>query len=539
MFKDSFVNSITLISISWVRRSFVIALIFLTFLTPATSGAVQRLALVIGNDTYQNVGALQNARSDARAMAKALEASGFRVTLRTDLTDKTMKEAMRTFKGQIVGGDEVVFYFSGHGVQLGASNYLLPVDIKGESEEQVKDDALALQRVLDDLQDQRAGFSLAIIDACRNNPFKGYGHRSIGGRGLAPTSAATGQMVLFSAGAGQEALDNLGESDRSPNGLFTRVLLVEMKKPGIPVDRVLHNVRDEVVRLAKSVGHDQVPALYDQALGNFYFHSERPSANTSTKLTSVNVESPEEVEQELWNTIKASQDPEDFKGYLESYPSGKFAVIARQKAKNLPGQLLSASGSIANADAASSDMESLSWESVKESSSATQLERYLQEHPNSRYAELAVSKLNQLKLINSQHLIIDCGISTPAVKDFVQHHKYKLIGSNEIEEEVGLGNWVRYVQGMVSKRAVENTVSGLTYSVPLVEVSSEFIKLKTNSSFTVINTNNKTETDWDIAIDRSSGDIVFTTTMSSPMWSTKINVWTGKCKSVDANAKAF
>ena len=127
-----------------------------------------------------------------------------------------------------------------------------------------------MQRILDDLQEKRAKFSLAIVDACRDNPFKGAG-RAIGGRGLAPTTAATGQMIMFSAGNGQQALDKLGEQDRERNGLFTRVLVREMTKPGVTVDRVLRNVRNEVVSLAKSVGHEQTPALYDQAVGDFYF----------------------------------------------------------------------------------------------------------------------------------------------------------------------------------------------------------------------------------------------------------------------------
>jgi hypothetical protein len=123
---------------------------------------------------------------------------------------------------------------------------------------------------MDDLGERKARFSMAIIDACRDNPFKNSG-RSIGGRGLAPTSAASGQMVIFSAGAGQQALDRLGDKDRDPNGLFTRVFLKEMSKPGVPVDRVVRNVRNQVVELAKSAGHEQVPALYDQTLGDFFF----------------------------------------------------------------------------------------------------------------------------------------------------------------------------------------------------------------------------------------------------------------------------
>jgi hypothetical protein len=66
-------------------------------------------------------------------------------------------------------------------------------------------------------------------------------------------------------------LDKLGPTDRSRNGLFTRVFLKEMQKPGVSVDRLVRNVRAEVVELARSVGHEQVPAIYDQAIGDFYF----------------------------------------------------------------------------------------------------------------------------------------------------------------------------------------------------------------------------------------------------------------------------
>ena len=230
----------------------------------------RRLALVIGNDSYKSVQKLVNAKSDARAIAKQLEASGFKVTLQFDLTERAMKDALRAFRTSVEGGDEVIVFFAGHGVQLGAANYLLPVDIRGDSEEQVKDEAIPLQRVLDDLSERKARFSLAIVDACRDNPFKGSG-RAIGGRGLAPAAAASGQMVIFSAGAGQQALDRLGDKDKDPNGLFTRIFLKEMAKPGVPIDRVVRTVRNEVVQMAKSVGHEQVPALYDQTLGDFFF----------------------------------------------------------------------------------------------------------------------------------------------------------------------------------------------------------------------------------------------------------------------------
>jgi uncharacterized caspase-like protein len=232
--------------------------------------ALRRRALVIGNDSYAKVPRLETARADARAIAGALRTLGFEVQDHLDLAERSMKQALRQFKATVQPGDEVVFFFAGHGVQLGGMNYLLPTDIQGESEDQVRDEGLQLQRVLDDMQERGAGFMLAVLDACRDNPFRSTG-RAIGGRGLAPTTAATGQMIIFSAGAGQQALDRLSPADTETNGVFTRVFLREMVKPGLPVDRVLRNVRQEVVRLARSVGRDQTPALYDQAVGDFVF----------------------------------------------------------------------------------------------------------------------------------------------------------------------------------------------------------------------------------------------------------------------------
>ncbi|MDP2809734.1 MAG: caspase family protein [Rhodocyclaceae bacterium] len=301
----------------------------------------KRLALVIGNDSYQKVDALMNARADARAMAKALAAAGFVVTLRLDLTEKATKEAVRRFKAQVGGGDEAVFYFSGHGVQLGGANYLLPIDIAGENEEQVKDEALPLQRVLDDLQEQKARFSLAIIDACRNNPFKGAG-RSIGGRGLAPTSAATGQMVLFAAGANQQALDRLGPNDREANGLFTRVLLRQMVQPGVPVDRVLRGVRDEVVRLAKSVNHEQVPALYDQSIGDFFFRPGNGAAVPAAPQPAAPVDT-SAMELAFWESAERSNTAADYMAYLSKFPDGQFVELARNRMNRQSGNVQVAS----------------------------------------------------------------------------------------------------------------------------------------------------------------------------------------------------
>jgi hypothetical protein len=305
-----------------VVRALALGLLLLLSVTP-TEG--RRLALVIGNDTYKYATHLRNARADAVAVAEALERVGFKVTRGLDLDREQMMKAWRDFPAQVAKDDEVVFYFAGHGVQFGGSNYLIPVDLNPKSEGQVADDSLPLQRVLEDLKDK--GFTLAIIDACRDNPFKVNG-RSIGKRGLAAfTTATDGQVVLYSAGAGQEALDDLGPGDPDPNGLFTRVFIKEIKKPGVAVDQMLTNVRAEVVRLAKTINHQQTPALYSQANGaDVYFAAKLPGAASAPPAAppaaAVRVQSADELEQSFWNRIQDSTDFADFAAYTAAFPHG-------------------------------------------------------------------------------------------------------------------------------------------------------------------------------------------------------------------------
>jgi hypothetical protein len=306
-----------------------------------------RLALVIGNDNYQHVTPLHNARSDARAVKTALKSVGFDVTLEEDVDLQRLKTALRTFKGKIAGGDQVVFYFSGHGVQFEGTNYLIPTDLVAQSAEQVMDDAVPLQRVLADMREVKARFALAIVDACRDNPFKGTG-RAIGGRGLAPVTDASGEMVMYSAGAGQEALDRLGPQDNDPNGVFTRVLIREISKPGVPADQVLKHVKTQVVELAEGVHHEQVPALYDQSLGEFYFVPPGPAPPPPPPPIPVppsggdtpHVPTREELEVSFWNRVSNSTVAAELKDYLKQFPNGAHAPEATLMLRRLeqPGR---------------------------------------------------------------------------------------------------------------------------------------------------------------------------------------------------------
>lgn len=237
--------------------------------------AQTRHAFVVGIDTYDNVASLAKARNDARSVATALEEVGFRTQLLIDVDETALLTELTRFSGQLDPGDEVVFYFAGHGVEINGRNYLLPADVPSVAPGQelvVTRGALPVSDVIDQFNARGVRLSLLILDACRDNPFETLGTRSLGRSvGLGREEAPEGTFVMFSAGAGQQALDRLSTDDPNPNSVFTRVLLPRLTQPGLPLRTMVREVRSEVRALGRSVAHEQFPAVYDQLDGAFTF----------------------------------------------------------------------------------------------------------------------------------------------------------------------------------------------------------------------------------------------------------------------------
>ena len=255
-----------------------VLLLLAACLWPLSALADNRHALVIGIDTYENVAPLKKARADAIAVSQALSELGFLVTTRLDPDRRGFNQAISEFTALIAPGDEAVFYFAGHGIEVNGRNYLLPADIPRAApgdEDFVTGESIAVDRVLQALQRRGARVSLLILDACRDNPFPQEGTRSLGmARGLARMDPPEGAFILFSAGTGQAALDRLSDTDPDPNSVFTRALIPRLLEPGLSIHELTQQVRSDVRELARTVRHDQFPAYYDQLSGLFMFRPE-------------------------------------------------------------------------------------------------------------------------------------------------------------------------------------------------------------------------------------------------------------------------
>lgn len=295
----------------------------------------KRIALVMGNDNYLHVSKLQKAGNDAVAMATELRAAGFEVVLHKDLNYRAMVKAMESLYGSITGGDEVVVFFAGHGVQIKNGSFLLPTDIEANSESEVEKTAYGLNDMMEHLGQAKAAFSLVLLDACRDNPLKTRGRNVGAGRGLNPPDPPKGQMVVYSASRGQQALDRLSDADNHPNSVFTREFISRMRRPGLRLEELVREIQDSVERLARTVSHDQRPAMYNEARGNFYFFA--PNSGVAPVGTLAGTASINEAlrEDRFWEDTKSAGNRDGFDAYLDQYPKGRYASLARANINRL------------------------------------------------------------------------------------------------------------------------------------------------------------------------------------------------------------
>ncbi|MFV0298142.1 MAG: caspase family protein [Hyphomicrobiaceae bacterium] len=213
-------------------------------------------ALVVGNSAYASVDRLANPANDASDVAALLKSLGYDVTLVVDASRRTFLGRFQAFVQGLRQDDLALFYYAGHGLQIGGENYLFPVDSSIGSEADAKARLIPLNAILADLT-RAVRNRIVILDACRNNPFaeaaaKGQQTRALGRtRGLARVYAGVGSFIVYSTQPGNVAYDGGGR-----NSPFTSALLHHAGMPGADVHKVMRLVRADV---QKETHDRQVP----------------------------------------------------------------------------------------------------------------------------------------------------------------------------------------------------------------------------------------------------------------------------------------
>jgi peptidoglycan hydrolase-like protein with peptidoglycan-binding domain len=240
-----------------------VVLVLAGALVPASASTV-RVALLIGNSAYERIGALPNPPRDVALLKSAFERAGFEsVETVVDADRKAMIRALRAFADKAANADVAVVYFSGHGLQMAGTNYLVPVDAALATDADVADEAVTLDRVLEAMEGARR-LKFVILDACRDNPFLSTmtmrRTRSVA-RGLSRVDPPTSEtLIAFAARAGTVALD--GDGENSP---FATAVARRLVEPGVDVQFALRKVRDDVLA---ATGGQQEPFAYGSLGGN-------------------------------------------------------------------------------------------------------------------------------------------------------------------------------------------------------------------------------------------------------------------------------
>ena len=347
--------------------------------------AARRVALVIGNDDYRDLPVLRKAGADATDFAAVLEDKDFdAVILRKNLTRLDMDLAVSEFLETIAPGDTAVFFYSGHGWSDGSQNYLVGTDVpKTAGGLTLARLSIALRNgangIIDEMVRRGASLKVVIVDACRDNPFQpDVAGRSVGiGRGLARVEPPNGTFVIFSAGAGQVALDRLSDEDSSRNSVFSRTFL-PLVRSDLPLLEVIKTTQEKVYELARQVSHEQEPAYYDQVRGDACLSLScrtAPAAGEETTGGDGTVDLSVDDEMKFWIAIQNSSSPAEYKAFLDAFPNSSLTRLANIRLDAI---------------------EPAFWESVFGSGRQADFERYLEFYPDGRHSDEAKARLAAL-----------------------------------------------------------------------------------------------------------------------------------------------
>ena len=268
-------------AIRWFFRAVlvVVAALFLSGLfggAIAANGAAdgRRIALVIGNSTYETLPSLPNPANDVKEVADTLRAAGFDVTVGIDVDRLALEDTVRRFLRSAHDAEAGLIYYSGHGIQVGGQNFLVPVDATLETPYDVETQTMPLDLIFNHLR-QNSRVQLIFLDACRNNPFNAQKYwmaqtlQPVGAtRGLARIDSDLGSLIAFSTEPGQVALDGTGAL--SP---YSEAFVKRASEPAKEIRQVLTDVRRDVIA---ATGGKQIPWENSSLTDSFYFRPAPP-----------------------------------------------------------------------------------------------------------------------------------------------------------------------------------------------------------------------------------------------------------------------
>ncbi|MEM7318185.1 MAG: caspase family protein [Pseudomonadota bacterium] len=278
-------------------RLFAAFVLLLVSAVQALAAAEKRVALILGNSDYQFVGGLDNPINDASDLAIALEGLGFDVFLGTDLNKDEMLTLAESYAATAFDSDVSLFFYAGHGFQVGGRNYLVPVDAQISSVEDITTATVPMDDIMTRME-RSSGLKIVMLDACRDNPFGDDG-QGASQAGLARIGSAADFMVVYATQPDNVAYDGTGR-----NSFFTESLLNHIYTPGQDISDLMISVRKDVLA---ATGGRQIPWDNSSLTRQFRFDNSPVTASEETLL---------------WQVAANAKDPQLMQLYMDRYPQG-------------------------------------------------------------------------------------------------------------------------------------------------------------------------------------------------------------------------
>jgi TPR repeat protein len=313
------------------RLTLLVWFILFAHMDAAPVHAEKRVALVIGNATYQSAAKLANPLNDASDVSAVLKELGFQVIEGFDLEKVTFDRKVRDFAAALQGAAAGIFFYAGHGLQVAGHNYLVPIDAQLTTAAALEFEMVRVD-VVQRVMENQANTNILVLDACRDNPLARNLARALGtrsaeiGRGLAPVVSGVGTLISFSTQPGNVALDGGGRNSPFAGALVKHILAAQDD-----LSAILISVRNDVMR---ETDNRQVPWEHSALRGRFYFRDARPAAGVAPSAWQLSERA------EAWDRAKDTTSIAALELFITRYKDTYYADLARLRIQELSKQQL-------------------------------------------------------------------------------------------------------------------------------------------------------------------------------------------------------
>ncbi|XP_036954804.1 mucosa-associated lymphoid tissue lymphoma translocation protein 1 isoform X2 [Acanthopagrus latus] len=126
--------------------------------------ATDKVALLIGNLSYQNHPQLKAPMVDVYELTNLLRQLNFQVVSLLDLTESEMRNAVDEFLLLLHKGVYGLLYYAGHGYENYGNSFMVPVDAPNPYRSA---NCLCVQSILKLMQEKETGLNVFLLDMCR------------------------------------------------------------------------------------------------------------------------------------------------------------------------------------------------------------------------------------------------------------------------------------------------------------------------------------------------------------------------------------